>query len=102
MYHLTRYHYPRTANLYPAFAARSPLAGLESEIDRLFASALSDFARHLHTLRAAPAAAHQNQTDLWLETAPTGRQRQSRLRHRKLRRQRLRVDQIAQRHGKPQ
>jgi HSP20 family protein len=44
MYRLTRYQYPRTANLYPSFAARSPLAGLESEIDRLFSSALGDFA----------------------------------------------------------
>jgi HSP20 family protein len=44
MYRLTRYQYPRTANLSPAFAARSPLAGLESEIDRLFSSALGDFA----------------------------------------------------------
>lgn len=44
MYRLTRYHYPRTANLFPSFAARSQLAGLESEIDRLFSSALADFA----------------------------------------------------------
>ena len=43
MYRLTRYQYPRTANLYPSFAARSQLAGLESEIDRLFSSALADF-----------------------------------------------------------
>lgn len=44
MYRLTRYQYPRTANVYPAFAARSPLAGLESEIDRLFSSALGELA----------------------------------------------------------
>lgn len=42
MYHLARYHYPRTASLYPLFAARSPLAGMEPEIDRLFSSAFAD------------------------------------------------------------
>ena len=44
MYRLTRYQYPRTANVYPAFAARSALAGFESEIDRLFSSALGELA----------------------------------------------------------
>lgn len=58
MYHLTRYHYPRTASLYPSFAARGPLAGLESEIDRLFSSALADFA-------AAPAATPRFPVDLF-------------------------------------
>lgn len=57
MYRLTRYSYPRTANLYPAFAARSPLAGLESEIDRLFSNALADF--------AAPAVAPRFPVDLY-------------------------------------
>lgn len=57
MYRLTRYQYPRTANLHPAFAARSPLAGLESEIDRLFSSALADF--------AAPATAPRFPVDLF-------------------------------------
>lgn len=57
MYRLTRYQYPRTANLYPSFAARSPLAGLESEIDRLFTSALGDF--------AAPAVAPRFPVDLF-------------------------------------
>jgi len=57
MYCLTRYQYPRTANLYPSFAARSQLAGLESEIDRLFSSALADF--------AAPAMAPRFPVDLF-------------------------------------
>lgn len=57
MYHLTRYQYPRTASLYPSFAARSQLAGLESEIDRLFSSALADF--------AAPAGAPRFPVDLF-------------------------------------
>lgn len=39
---LVRYTYPRNRSL-PAFA-RSPWAGLESEIDRLFQSSLGDFA----------------------------------------------------------
>jgi HSP20 family protein len=54
MYRLTRYQYPRTANL---FAARSPLAGLESEIDRLFSSAFTEF--------AAPAVAPRFPVDLF-------------------------------------
>lgn len=58
MYRLTRYQYPpRTANLFPAFAARSQLAGLESEIDRLFASALGDL--------TAPAGAPRFPVDLF-------------------------------------
>jgi HSP20 family protein len=57
MYRLTRYQYPRTASLYPSFAARSQLAGLESEIDRLFSSALADF--------AAPAVAPRFPVDLF-------------------------------------
>lgn len=57
MYHLTRHQYPRTVNLYPAFAARSSLAGLESEIDRLFSSALADL--------AAPAVAPRFPVDLF-------------------------------------
>ncbi len=44
MNRLIRYQVPRTASLFPAFATRSPLAGLESEIDRLFSTALADFA----------------------------------------------------------
>ena len=41
MYRLTRYSYPAT--LFRG-AARNPWAGLESEIDRLFETALSDIA----------------------------------------------------------
>lgn len=44
MYHLARYHYPRTASVFPSLAARTQLAGLESEIDRLFSAALAGFA----------------------------------------------------------
>lgn len=57
MYRLTRYQYPRTASLYPAFAARSPLAGLESEIERLVTTAFGDF--------AAPAVAPRFPVDLF-------------------------------------
>jgi len=39
MYRLTRYSYPATL-----FRARNPWSGLESEIDRLFETTLSDFA----------------------------------------------------------
>lgn len=39
MYRLTRYSYPAAS-----FRARNPWTGLESEIDNLFASALSEFA----------------------------------------------------------
>jgi HSP20 family protein len=57
MYRLTRYQHPRAANLQNSFAARSPLAALESEIDRLFASALADF--------AVPAGASHFPVDLF-------------------------------------
>lgn len=42
---LVRYTYPSFRSLSPAFGAwqRSPWSGLESEIDRLFTTALSDF-----------------------------------------------------------
>lgn len=56
MYRIVRYCHPRTAGSFPAFAARSPWSGLESEIDNLFASALADF--------AAPAAAPRFPVDL--------------------------------------
>ena len=39
---ITQYTYPTSRALTP-FAARSPWSGLESEIDRLFETALSDF-----------------------------------------------------------
>ena len=57
MYHLTRYQYPRTASVFPSLAARSQLAGLESEIDRLFSAALADF--------ATPATAPRFPVDLY-------------------------------------
>lgn len=44
MHQLTRYQYPRTASVIPTLATRSQLAGLESEIDRLFSAALADWA----------------------------------------------------------
>lgn len=42
---LVRYTYPASRSLVPAlgYAARSPWAGLETEIDRMFESALGDF-----------------------------------------------------------
>jgi len=57
MYQLTRYQYPRTASVFPALAARSQLASLESEIDRLFTAALGDF--------GTPAAAPRFPVDLY-------------------------------------
>ena len=41
MNRIIRYTYPRSANL---FANRNPWNGLESEVERLFESALADFA----------------------------------------------------------
>ena len=43
--HIIRYTYPTARSLAPttAFQGRSPWAGLESEIDRLFANALGEF-----------------------------------------------------------
>lgn len=57
MYRIIRYSQPRTASLLPALAARSPWAGLESEIDRLFQGALTDY--------AAPALASRFPVDLY-------------------------------------
>jgi HSP20 family protein len=57
MNRLIRYTYPRSASLLPALAARSPWAALDSEIDRLFESALADF--------AAPAIAPRFPVDLY-------------------------------------
>lgn len=53
---LIRYSYPRTTSLVPAFG-RSPWTGLESEIDRLFETALGDFAQ--------PALEHRFPVDLY-------------------------------------
>ena len=53
---LYRYSYPRTSTLVPAFG-RSPWNGLESEINRLFESALGDF--------ASPALEHRFPVDLY-------------------------------------
>ncbi|AOS44444.1 Spore protein SP21 [Lacunisphaera limnophila] len=54
MNRIIRYTYPRSANL---FANRNPWAGLESEVDRLFESALADL--------AAPARAPRFPVDLY-------------------------------------
>ena len=49
---LVRYSYPTFRTLTPAFnAGRSPWNGLETEIDRLFDTALSDFAGRTNTTR---------------------------------------------------
>ena len=59
---IIRYTYPRTASFVPAFG-RSPWNGLESEIDRLFATALGD---------PAPAAGeHRFPVDLYEDKANT-------------------------------
>jgi len=56
MNRIIRYTYPRSTSLVPAFANRSPWAGFESEIERLFESALSD---------RAPALASRFPVDLY-------------------------------------
>jgi HSP20 family protein len=53
---LIRYSYPRTTALVPAFG-RSPWNGLESEIDRLFETALGD--------SVTPALEHRFPVDLY-------------------------------------
>lgn len=53
---LIRYTYPRTTSLVPAFG-RSPWTGLESEIDRLFETAMGEF--------ATPAFEHRFPVDLY-------------------------------------
>ncbi|HWA28071.1 MAG TPA: Hsp20/alpha crystallin family protein [Lacunisphaera sp.] len=56
MNRIIRYTYPRSTSLLPALANRSPWAGFESEIERLFESALSDH---------APALASRFPVDLY-------------------------------------
>ena len=63
MNRIIRYTYPRSASLIPAYANRSPWAGLESEVDRLFDSALADF--------AAPALAPRFPVDLYEDKGNT-------------------------------
>lgn len=57
MNRIIRYTYPRSASLIPALANRSPWDAFESEVDRLFESALGDF--------AAPAFAPRFPVDLY-------------------------------------
>jgi HSP20 family protein len=57
MNRLIRYTYPRSTSLFPVLANRSPWAGLDTEVDRLFESALVDF--------AAPAFAPRFPVDLY-------------------------------------
>jgi HSP20 family protein len=57
MNRIIRYTHPRSASLIPALANRNPWAGFESEVERLFESALSDF--------AVPALASRFPVDLY-------------------------------------
>lgn len=57
MNHIIRYTYPRSGIQLPLRVNRSPWASLESEIDRMFESALADF--------AAPASAPRFPVDLY-------------------------------------
>jgi HSP20 family protein len=57
MNRIIRYTYPRSASQFPLLANRSPWTSLESEVDRLFGSALADF--------AAPAFAPRFPVDLY-------------------------------------
>lgn len=57
MYRITRFQEPRGATLFPALANRAVWSGLESEIDRLFTTALTDL--------AAPALTPRFPVDLY-------------------------------------
>nr|HPN99197.1 Hsp20/alpha crystallin family protein [Opitutaceae bacterium] len=63
--HIIRYTYPTARSLAPttAFQGRSPWAGLESEIDRLFANALGEFSE--------PAAGNTFPVDLYEDKTNT-------------------------------
>lgn len=56
MNRIVRYTYPRGASLFPAYA-RNPWSGLESEVDRLFETALADL--------TAPALSPRFPVDLY-------------------------------------
>lgn len=51
MNRIVRYTYPRSASQFPLLSNRSPWNSLESEIDRMFGSALADFAAPAFTPR---------------------------------------------------
>ena len=57
MYRIIRYHQPLATSLSPTLASRSAWAGWDSEVDRLFAAALSDL--------AAPAVSPRFPVDLY-------------------------------------
>lgn len=57
MYRIARFAHPRAVALLPALASRTVWSGLESEIDRLFATTLKDL--------AAPASAQQFPVNLY-------------------------------------
>ena len=59
---LIRYAYPRTSSLVPAFG-RSPWSGLETEINRLFETAVDEF--------ASPGFEHRVPVDLYEDEANT-------------------------------
>ena len=76
MYHLTRYQYPRTASLFPSLAARSQLAGLESEIDRLFSAAPADFAPSASAPRL-PVGLYENKESTYVRAELPGVSREA-------------------------
>ena len=59
---LIRYTYPRTSSLVPSFG-RSPWSGLETEINRLFETAVDEF--------ASPAFEHRFPVDLFEDEGNT-------------------------------
>jgi HSP20 family protein len=66
---LVRYTYPNVRSLAPF--ARSPWAGLESEIDRLFQSTLGDFASTAAT-RRVPVDLYEDKDNTYVRTELPG------------------------------
>jgi HSP20 family protein len=73
MYHITRYQYPSRANLFSSVAAeaRHSWSGLETEIDRLFASALTNLASPAST-RQIPVDLYQDQENSYVRAELPG------------------------------
>lgn len=70
---LVRYSYPTFRSLAPAFGAlqRSPWSGLESEIDRLFTTALTDFGGTTSTSRF-PVDLYEDQANTYVRAELPG------------------------------
>lgn len=76
MYRLIRYIHPRTVRPLPALAVRQPWAGLGSEIDHLFATALADFAAPAQT-PGLPVHLTEDQDNLYVRAELPGVSREA-------------------------